>query len=192
MMRYGFFNFPRRSKGVGLLEVMVAAMILGLGLLGVAALQMTALKGSATAQHRARATDLAASMADRIRANLTMDNNYDSAVAADCTAPALRCAMTPDGVTAAGACNQGHVATYDLWEIRCQNGVRPDGAGNSLPGGTLVVECTDNDIDTTDADACTPGTVFDITVSWQDGMDPDTDTVITRSVVVNFIPGGEE
>ncbi len=186
MMKHALFNFPRRSKGAGLLEVMIAAGILGLGLLGVAALQMTALKGSATAQHRARATDLAASMADRIRANLTMDNNYDSAVAADCTAPALRCAMTPDGATAADACTQANVATYDLWEIRCQNGVR-----DSLPGGALTVECTDNDSDTADADACTPGTVFDITVSWQDGMDPDTDTVITRSVVVNFIPGSE-
>ncbi len=184
-MRYGFFNFPRRSKGVGLLEVMIAAGILGLGLLGVAALQMTALNGSAAAQHRARATDLAASMADRIRSNLTMDNDYDSAVAADCAAPAKRCAMTPDGATSADACTQAEVAIYDLWEIRCQNGIR-----DSLPGGTLTVECTDNDI-TVDADPCTPGTVFDITVSWHDGIDPDTEAVITRSVVLNFIPGGE-
>ncbi|MCP4996046.1 MAG: hypothetical protein GY934_20045, partial [Gammaproteobacteria bacterium] len=96
---------------------------------------------------------------------------------------------TPDGATSADACPQAEVAIYDLWEIRCEHGIR-----DSLPGGTLVVECTDNDIDTLgDSDDCTPGTVFDITVSWQDGIDTSTDpdTVITRSVVVNFIPGGE-
>ncbi|MCP3670506.1 MAG: type IV pilus modification protein PilV [Gammaproteobacteria bacterium] len=189
MMKHALFNFPRRSKGAGLLEVMVAAGILGLGLLGVAALQMTALKGAATAQHRIRATDLAASMADRIRANLTMDNNYDSGVATNCNVPAQRCASTPDGATSADACTQAQMATYDLWEIRCQNGVRPDGVGQFLPGGTLTVECTDNDSDTADGDACTPGTVFQITVNWEDGINPDTNAVITRSVVIDFIPG---
>ena len=180
MIRHAFFNFPHRSKGAGLLEVMIAAGVLGLGLLGVAALQMTALKGSTSAQYKSRATDIAASLSDRMRANLVADNNYRSGVAASCAAPALRCAMTPDGVTDADACLQTDVATYDLWEIRCQNGVR-----NSLPGGTLTVACTD--IDISDADACTPGSSFQITVNWQGSVDSITDT----TVVLNFIPGGE-
>jgi len=177
MIRHAFFNSPRRAKGAGLLEVMVASAILGLGLLGVAAMQITALQGSTSAQYRARATDLAASLADRVRSNLTMDNNYVSAVASGCTAPAQSCAMTPDG-TAADACTQANVATYDLWEIRCQNGVR-----GSLPGGTMSVACTDSDV--SDADACTPGSVFSITVNWQgvDGSAADT------TVILNFIPG---
>ncbi len=178
MIRHTFFNSPRRAKGAGLLEVMVAAAILGLGLLGVAALQVTALQGSTSSQYRARATDLAASLADRIRANLTMDNNYVSGVASSCTAPAQRCAMTPDGATAASACTQANVATYDLWEIRCQSGVR-----DSLPGGTMSVTCTDSDV--TDADACTAGSVFSITVNWQGVVGSSTDT----TVILNFVPG---
>jgi len=189
MIRHALFNFPRRSKGAGLLEVMIAAGILGLGLLGVAALQMTALKGSATAQHRSRAVDLASSLADRMRANLVADNDYVSGVAGDCTTPVPICAMSPDGVTTAGTCTQTNMATYDLWEVRCQNGVRSDGAGNSLPGGTLTVACTDRDLG--DGDACTSGSVFHITVNWQDGVDPITSAVITRNVVMDFIPGGE-
>ena len=60
----------RYNKGTTLLEVLIAAVILGIGLLGIAALQMTSMQGSANAEYRGRASDLAWSLIDRMRANL--------------------------------------------------------------------------------------------------------------------------
>ncbi|MCG8125908.1 MAG: prepilin-type N-terminal cleavage/methylation domain-containing protein, partial [Candidatus Thiodiazotropha endolucinida] len=40
-----------------LIEVLVAAVIIGVGLLGVASLQITALQGASNADYRSRATD---------------------------------------------------------------------------------------------------------------------------------------
>ncbi|MCW4245707.1 MAG: type IV pilus modification protein PilV, partial [Candidatus Thiodiazotropha taylori] len=53
-----------------LIEVLIAAVIIGVGLLGVASLQITALQGASNADYRSRATDLTAALADRMRANL--------------------------------------------------------------------------------------------------------------------------
>ncbi len=56
------------QQGVSLVEVMVAVLIFSVGLLGMAAMQLTALKANQTASVRSHATFLAYEMADRMRA----------------------------------------------------------------------------------------------------------------------------
>ncbi|MCW4254661.1 MAG: prepilin-type N-terminal cleavage/methylation domain-containing protein, partial [Candidatus Thiodiazotropha taylori] len=46
-----------KCRGMTLIEVLVAAVIIGVGLLGVASLQITALQGASNADYRSRATD---------------------------------------------------------------------------------------------------------------------------------------
>ncbi len=180
----------RYSRGVTLIEVLVAVIVVSTGLLGMVALQMTALEGANDTQYRSRATDLAASLADRMRANPTAGAGGDyvftpPAVAVACPAAATTpCAMQPDqavDATTTGAlnCSTAQMAAYDLWEIRCANGVE-----DSLPGGTLTVSCAD--ADTTDAVVCSPGSQFTLNVTWQ--TKSQTAGFTTDAVTLTIIP----
>lgn len=58
-----------KSAGFTLVEVLVAVLILAIGLLGMASLQVVGLKNNNTAYLRSQATLLAYEFADRMRAN---------------------------------------------------------------------------------------------------------------------------
>jgi type IV pilus assembly protein PilV len=74
-----------RARGVSLVEVLVALVVLSVGLLGVAALLVTSVQGTRTALYRTNAINLVSDMADRIRANAVAGAAYaGNGVAADC------------------------------------------------------------------------------------------------------------
>ncbi len=58
-----------RCKGLTLIEVMVALIVLSIGILGLATLQTTSLNFNNGASQRTQATALAYDMADKMRAN---------------------------------------------------------------------------------------------------------------------------
>lgn len=57
------------QAGFSLLEVLIAVLVLSIGLLGMAGLQLNSLKFNQTATTRSQATVLAYDIADRMRAN---------------------------------------------------------------------------------------------------------------------------
>jgi type IV pilus assembly protein PilV len=59
-----------RQRGFSLIEVLVTMLILTFGLLGVAGLLVNGISNSAAAESHAKATLLAADIADRMRANI--------------------------------------------------------------------------------------------------------------------------
>lgn len=59
----------RRMKGVGLIEVMIAVVILAVGMLGIAALQAVTLKNSGSSSERTQAMIHVYGMGDTLRAN---------------------------------------------------------------------------------------------------------------------------
>jgi type IV pilus assembly protein PilV len=61
----------RKQRGMTLVEALVALLVLCIGLLGVAGLQIQALRANHGAYLRSQATMLAHDMADRMRANRT-------------------------------------------------------------------------------------------------------------------------
>jgi type IV pilus assembly protein PilV len=61
----------RALGGFSLVEVMVALVVLAVGLLGIAGLYVTTLKSGGGAIFRMQAVNLAADLADRIRATAT-------------------------------------------------------------------------------------------------------------------------
>lgn len=166
----------RYSKGTTLLEVLIAAVILGIGLLGIAALQMTSLQGSANSEYRGRASDLAWTLTDRMRANLPAISSYISPVASAtlCDNEPTRCAMIPGSTTPPSSCNAIQVAAWDLWEVRCANGVR-----TALPGGTMLVTSTTFD-------------TFQIEINWLTRTDDDNDDeAYSDKMTVTFMPGSD-
>jgi len=60
---------PARHCGMTLIEVLVTLVIVSVGLLGIAALQLTTIKGNQEAYVRSQASMLASYIIDRIRAN---------------------------------------------------------------------------------------------------------------------------
>jgi type IV pilus assembly protein PilV len=57
------------TRGFTLVEALVALVILSIGLLGVAGLQLTSLRANTSSTYRSQATFLAYDIADRMRAN---------------------------------------------------------------------------------------------------------------------------
>lgn len=96
----------RRDDGFALTEVLVAAALLGVGLLGHAALLVSALQTERDAAQRATAATLTASMAERIRSNTGAGEAYafDPAVAAPLPSPTCELSMPFDAATRA-ACD---------------------------------------------------------------------------------------
>ena len=62
-------HIGRRQRGFSMIELLVAVLVMGIGVLGVSALQMVSLQNNRGALQRAEAVQLAYDMMDRIRAN---------------------------------------------------------------------------------------------------------------------------
>ncbi len=66
-------NSISRSRGITLIEVMIAVLVLAVGLLGLGALQSFALQSSQMASQRTLATTLATRVADEYRSYRSLD-----------------------------------------------------------------------------------------------------------------------
>ncbi len=77
-------HLARNQRGVSLLEVMISVLILGIGLLGIAAMQALALRGGQGSLESSQAVMQATSIAEAMRANRLNAGNY--AMAMTCSA----------------------------------------------------------------------------------------------------------
>lgn len=69
-----------RQRGITLIEVLVALVIMSIGLLGISSLYLETLRANRTSQLRGQAIDLVNDIADRIRANRRGRDAYVKAV----------------------------------------------------------------------------------------------------------------
>lgn len=65
------------QHGVTLVESMIALLVISIGLLGIASLQITAMSQNASSLNHSQAVWYAYNMSDRIRANIGEFDNYD-------------------------------------------------------------------------------------------------------------------
>lgn len=100
-MGWGVLRMVKKN-GFTLIEVLITVVILAIGLLGLAGLQINSLRDNLSAEHRAKAALLAYDMTDRMRSNIDRDNiaalnDYISGAAenTDCTiVPVVGCTAT--------------------------------------------------------------------------------------------------
>lgn len=93
----------RSQSGFGIVEVMVALVVLAVGMLGIASLYVTTLRSSNSAISRMQAVNLVADIADRIRANRFAGAAYQN------KAPTSKgCSDTKD-------CDSAEMAENDLY-----------------------------------------------------------------------------
>jgi prepilin-type N-terminal cleavage/methylation domain-containing protein len=82
-------------RGFSIVEAMVALLVLSIGMLGIAGLYVTTLRASGSALLRTHAVNLAADMADRIRANPTAGAAYAGGAADNsCAGGGVDCSPT--------------------------------------------------------------------------------------------------
>ena len=77
----------RRSQGFTLLEILIAMLVLAIGLLGIAAMQLRGLQYSHDAYLRSQISVLAYDIADRMRLNRSEATNYTGDYTVPTTAP---------------------------------------------------------------------------------------------------------
>lgn len=83
MDRKMILHGPRSQQGVGMLEVMIAVLVLAIGILGVAALQTITLKNAGSSAARTQAAIQAYSMLDIIRSDRLNAGGYNTNIYAE-------------------------------------------------------------------------------------------------------------
>lgn len=99
-------NGIKSQNGFTMVETLVALVVLAIGMLGIAALYLNSLQAGRSAIYRTEAVNLAADLADRIRANRAAIAGYGNVYADPFVA-------VPACYTTAG-CTAGDLATTDL------------------------------------------------------------------------------
>ncbi len=137
---------PRDQRGVSLIEVLVAVVVLGIGLLGTAALQAVAMRAGQSSLESSMAVVQSNSIIEAMRANVSQASSYNMA---------MTCKVPPETGTLAG---------YDLhhWMIALKTTVGA-GAGSAAGGAAAAA------LDTTTCasiDGC-PG-ACSVIVQWDD------------------------
>lgn len=79
---------PRHQRGVGLIEVLIAVLVLAIGLLGIAALQATTLRAGQSSFERSQAVIQTYTILDRMRANVAEARIGSYDIPKTCDAPA--------------------------------------------------------------------------------------------------------
>jgi type IV pilus assembly protein PilV len=101
-----------KQHGFSMLEVLITLVIVAIALLGTAGLQAYAMRMGKSGEFRTQAVFLASDIAERMEANKTaaVAGNYAVAAASSPSAAATDCA--------AGACDTGTLASWDIseWE----------------------------------------------------------------------------
>ncbi len=171
----------KNSKGFTLLEVLVAMVLLSIGLLGVARLQMFGLQNTGNAYFRTQASGLLTELVERVRANPqgALKNNYSVAM------PLCNSAVTKSCVT--DECSVAELALFDMYTVKCGlNGVN-DGSGvnDLLPSGSLTIACANPTPVPAGADCLQ----YRATVTWSETNDDDDDgTADTNTISMTFTP----
>ncbi len=144
-------------RGFGLIEVLVAVVILAIGLLGLVNLQMRGHQYSDSARQRAQATYLAYDILDRMRANKdeVVNGTYYVSTGTSVSAP-VAINMCSDATV---SCPPNRLAEYDLWEWK-------QDLSNQLPNGDGSIR-RNNAIATTD--------IYEITIQWSRRAFSDAD-----------------
>ncbi len=168
-------GFRKRQAGVTLIEVLVSALVVAIGLVGVAGLQVASLKNNQSAFMRSQATALAYDLADRMRSNRdgAGSDQYDAS-AASLTA----------GCASTSGCSAQQLAEHDMAEWAAA-------LSSNLPmgQGVVCIDSTPNDGASAASPACDgSGTQFAVKIWWDDNTDGviSVDATNNERLTINF------
>jgi type IV pilus assembly protein PilV len=136
----------QRAAGFTLIEVLVAVIVLSIGLLGVAGLQIVSLRGNLSAASRTQASYLADDIIDRMRSNYTAARGPDGSGLPNLQYQVVMGATVPTAATDATA-----IADVAAWAVELQT--LPSGQGSiSVNQNTNIATVTIQWLDTRGGD----------------------------------------
>lgn len=141
-------HLSRSQQGFNLIEVMVALVVLSIGLLGLAGLQVLGIKYNHQSYERTQATVLINDIIDRMRANPNGARIGDYISAAPTALPSSYGGC----FSASSPCSSNAVAAYDLAEWRgaiAAQRMLPQGTGAVSRVGsiyTITIQWVENDL----------------------------------------------
>lgn len=118
---------PAQERGAALLEVLITVLVVSVGLLGVAGMQLAAIRGNHGSNLRSLAVFQAYDMAERMRSNRlgVQGGSYDS----------ISGVGSDPGCGATG-CTPANLASFDHFEWSQSNGaLLPSGSGTVVRNG---------------------------------------------------------
>lgn len=148
-------NSLHRQSGLNLIEILVAALILSVGLLSMAGLQVASLRSVQNATQKQQAAFIVHELLERMRSNrqAALDGSYNALVS--CAAkPPLNCSANT-------VCSPAQLATYDLYTVQCGEtsaATMRSGVNDQLLDGQLRVNCV--------ATGCGDGVT--VTLNWSE------------------------
>ena len=106
-------SFYQHQKGVGLIEVLVALVLLAVGVLGYSILQLRAVDASSEALSRSQGMLIVRSLAENMRANPAAQSNYPAVVRGYTNITAAPTAPTPS--CSNNICTPAQMASFDAF-----------------------------------------------------------------------------
>jgi len=156
-----------QQRGIALVEVLIAAVIVAIGLSGMGALLLAAIQSTRDSSQTSQGMWIVQDYVGRIRANslAALNSEYVLSGGIDCaTPPNPMCAnhSNSDGERVVPAdCSASQMAVFDQWNVVCgTDSSALDSAGEFLRSPTLSSVCSANDATT---GFCTQYTV---SLSW--------------------------
>jgi len=128
-------KLKKQQSGVSLVESLIALLVISIGLLGIAALQITSVQQNSSAANHSQAVWMAYEMSDRIRANANPGNDrFDDYAGIDTSAFTSQACTTT-------ACSEAQMIDADAtdWANLVSN--LPSGRGlveDNAPDGLLI------------------------------------------------------
>ncbi|MBC3874613.1 type IV pilus modification protein PilV [Undibacterium flavidum] len=163
-------RYFKHQQGATLIEIMVSILVMAIGLLGLASLQINAMKFQKTASQRSEATQAAYDLGERMRSNWVISSVPPANLAADKIANATKYTYREEYTVSSAAthtppnncrtltCDTNQIAANDLQEwLRSLQ--------RRLIGGTGIIVPVAGGAEAT----------FDVTVMWKEPSFSDVD-----------------
>lgn len=183
---------PNRLKirGIGILEVLIALVVVSIGVLGLAGTQLNVMRVAKGSNNRSQAVFYAETIIEEMRANpsavSTMAfDGLDSATFNCNAAPAPYCSAYPGGPAVTPSCLTDAAKTSNgFFSVACGQWTGAEsvnGISDNLPAGTIAVTC--------DNAPCTATSTYTITVTWSETeIVDDLDVGTTKQVAMRVLP----
>lgn len=143
-------NFVIKQRGVSMVEVLIALLVLSVGSLGYLSMQTTMLTSTMDANQRSVASWAAQDLIERILSNQDGISDYET------SASSATCGTPPSDDCTGSSCTNTQMVTYDLYQVACA-------VNGELLNAEFDVECTDA---AGTAAACTNDSFVVVTLEW--------------------------
>lgn len=156
LIKIYFMDKPLKQKGMTLIEVLVAFVILAIGMLGIASMLLLSSKVNNSSYAKQQAVQCIYDIFDKMRTNsqAAINGSYNISNLNSNGSPTAP--TKPGAMCDASACNKTQLATYDTWDWLTNN-------VSKLPNGS-------GSITSVTAPGTAGNTLLTVTVQWDDSL----------------------